>query len=105
MTSERDLIVPLVDVQEAGRIYDRSIHRLAVLGALAGALLLGGIGYAVAAGALPVAGLGQWAAAGPALGAFTGSGLGAAAGGLCGGLVALFRLPRRRLGQHETSGT
>lgn len=95
MTTERDLIVPLVDEHEAGRIYDRSIHRLAVLGAVAGAAILGWLGWAVAAGSLPVAGLGQWAASGPLLGAFTGAGLGAAAGGLCGALAALFRLPRR----------
>lgn len=95
MRAERDLIVPLVDDQEAGRIYHRSIHRLALLGGLAGAAALGWLGWALAAGAMPVAGVGQWAAAGPGVGAFTGAGLGTAAGGLAGALIALYRLPAR----------
>lgn len=94
--SERDLLVPLVDEQEAGRIYDSSIHRWATWGALAGALLLGGLGWALAGGALPVAGLGQWAASGTALATFTAAGLGAAAGGLTGALLALYQIPTRR---------
>jgi hypothetical protein len=91
-----DLVVPLVDEQQAGRIYDPSIHRWALAGALAGAVLLGLLGWAVAAGVLPLAGLGQWAAAGPAVGAFTGAGLGVAGGGLAGALLALYRLPPRQ---------
>lgn len=94
--SEQDIRVPLVDEHEAGRIYDASIHRWALAGALVLGVALGLLGWAVAAGALPVAGLGQWAAGGPAVGAFGGAGLGVAAGGLAGALLALYRLPPRR---------
>lgn len=90
-----DLGVPLVDEDEAGRIYHPSIHRWTLLAAVAGAIVLGWLGYALAAGPLPVSGLGQWAVGGPAVGAFTGAGIGAAAGGLAGALGALYRLPTR----------
>lgn len=90
-----DVVVPVVDDDKAGRIYHPSIHRWALLAALVGAIVVGWIGYALAAGPLPVAGLGQWAVGGPAVGAFTGAGIGAAAGGLAGALGALYRLPPR----------
>ena len=97
MIPERNPVFPLIDKQEADSIYDRSIHRMTLLGALVGAVVLGWLGYAVAAGGLPVAGFGQWAGAGPGLGAFAGGGIGVAAGGLLGALIALFRLPHRQL--------
>lgn len=104
-----DPVVPLVDGPAAERIYDPSIHRLALLGALLGAVLLGVLGHGLAEGWLAVAGLGQWAVSGPLVGAFTGAGLGAAAGGLVGALTALYRMPPRGEragdGAHDRSGT
>lgn len=91
-----DLVVPLVDSDQASRIYDASIHRWGLLAAAVGALLVGWLGYAVGNGSLPIAGLGQWAVGGPAVGAVTGAGIGAAAGGLAGALVALYRMQPRR---------
>lgn len=95
-----DPVVPLVDGPAAERIYDASIHRLALLGALAGAVLLGVLGHGLAEGWLAVAGLGQWAVSGAGVGAFTGAGLGAAAGGLAGALTALYRMPPRSDAAH-----
>lgn len=89
-------VAPLIDVDEAGRIYHPSIHRWGLVAAVVGALLLGWLGYAAGVGSLPIAGLGQWAAGGPAVGAVTGGGLGAAAGGLAGALAALYRMPVRQ---------
>lgn len=96
---ETDGVVPLVDRDEAGRIYDASIHRWALMVAVPAALLFGWSGYAMATGSLPIAGLGQWAVGGPAVGAFTGGGIGAAAGGLAGALSALYRRPARHPGK------
>lgn len=92
---EEELIVPLVDTQAAGRVYDPSILRWALLGAFIGAVLLGLLCYAIAAGALPIAGFGQFAASGVGVGTFVGTGLGVAIGGLIGALFALYRLPAR----------
>ena len=90
-------VVPIVDVHEAGRIYDRSIGRLALIGALLGGVALGVLAYAVATGVWPIAGFGQFAAAGAAPAAFVGAGTGIALGGLTGALLALYRLPQRWL--------
>ena len=90
-------IVPIVDVHEAGRIYDRSIGRYALVGAVLMGLALGAIAYAIAAGAWPIAGFGQFAAAGTAPATFLGAGVGIALGALAGALVALYRLPPRRM--------
>jgi len=98
-----DLLVPIVDEQGAGRIYDPSILRLTLAGALVGAVLLGWLAFAIAGG-LPVAGLGQFSAAGAGAATFTGAGIGLALGGLVGGLVALYRLPPRRPMKHEMHG-
>lgn len=100
-TRNEDLTVPLVDEHEAGRIYDPSILRWALWGGLLGGLLLGWLGYAVAAGDLPIAGLGQWAANGAAGGAVAGAGMGLAVGGLVGALFALYRMPPRLLDQNH----
>jgi hypothetical protein len=91
------VIIPLVDAQAAERIYDPSLLHWSLWSAVAGALLLGVLGYALAAGLWTAEGLGQWAASGATVGAFTGTGIGAAAGALGGGLVALYRLPRRTI--------
>lgn len=97
------VVVPLVDEHEAGRVYDPSLLRWALWGALFGGLLLGWLGYELADGGWTVTGLGQWAASGTAVGATTGGGLGIALGGLLGALLALYRMPPRRLHQHEQS--
>lgn len=96
-----DIIVPLVDEHEAGRIYDPTITRLGLWGALIGAVLLGVTGYAIAAGSLPIGGLGQWSGTGASGGAVTGTGVGLAIGGLAGALIALYRMPARRLHEQE----
>lgn len=101
--NERDVIIPLIDEQEAGRIYDPALLHFALWGGLIGALLLGWLGAAMANGDLPVAGLGQWAASGTTLGAVTGGGVGLAAGGLIGALIALYRLPPRSPKDHSHS--
>lgn len=93
--------VPLNDSPHASRIYDPSLLTFGLLGALAGGLLLGWVAYAVAEGSLPVAGLGQFAAAGWGVATFTGAGVGVALGGLTGGLIALLRLPRAKRRQHQ----
>jgi hypothetical protein len=98
-----DLLVPLVDEHEAGRIYSPAILRASLWGALLGALLFGWLGAAMANGDLPVAGLGQWAVSGPTLAAVTGGGLGIALGGLTGALIVLYWMPARRLHEHESS--
>lgn len=90
-------VVPIVDVHEAGRIYDRSIGRFALAGALLAGAALGAVAYAIAAGIWPVAGLGQFAAAGTAPATFVGAGVGIALGALTGALIALYRLPPRRM--------
>lgn len=99
-----DLLVPIVDAQGAERIHDPSILQLTLAGALIGAVLLGWLAFAIAAGGLPIAGLGQFSAAGAGAATFTGAGIGVALGGLVGGLVALYRLPPRRPMQHEMHG-
>lgn len=103
--SDRDILVPLVDEHEAGRIYDPSLLRWALWGALLASLLLGWLGAAAANGDLSIAGLGQWAAAGPLLAAVTAGGIGLALGGLIGALLALFRMPARHPEQHEDEET
>lgn len=94
--------VPLRDAPLEHAIYDRSLLAFALLGALTGGLVLGWLGYAVAEGGLPIAGLGQFSAAGWGVATFVGAGVGVALGALAGGLVALFRLPRaERKSQHH----
>lgn len=93
---DRVVVVPLVDEHEAERIYHPRLLRWALWGALAGALLLGWLGFALATGTLALAGLGQWATAGPVAGAVTAGGIGLAVGALVGGLAALLRMPARR---------
>lgn len=93
--SEADLTVPVVDQQPSGRVYDRSIHRNALLGALVGGLVFGAWAYAIATGRMPIVGLGQFAASGGGVALFVGAGVGVAIGGLIGALIALYRLPPR----------
>lgn len=97
--------VPLHDAPQEHPIYERSLLTFALLGALAGGVVLGWLGYAVAEGGLPVAGLGQFAAAGWGVATFVGAGTGVALGGLTGGLIALLRLPRadRKSHHHENA--
>lgn len=92
--------VPLHDAPREHPIYDRSLLLCTLIGALAGAIILGWFAYAVAEGSLPIAGLGQFAAAGWGVATFVGAGMGVAFGGLAGGLIALFRLPRAQAGEH-----
>lgn len=95
--------VPLHDALREHAIYDRSLVMFSLLGALVGGVILGWLGYAIAEGGLPIPGLGQFAAAGWGVAAFVGAGVGVALGGLAGGLVALFRMPRaeKSKGHHE----
>lgn len=72
----------------------------ALIGAFIGGVALGWLAYAVAEGNLPIEGLGQFAAGGAGVATFTGAGVGVALGGLVGGLVALFRLPRAQPPKH-----
>lgn len=91
--------VPLRDEALGLRIYDGWILLGALVGALTGGLLLGWVGYALSTGDLAIAGLGQFAASGPAVATFTAAGIGVAAGGLAGALLGAWRLPgaRRRI--------
>lgn len=75
------------------RIWDPAIPRMALLIGALGAVLLGAVGWLVAEGVLPVAGLGQWAAGGVAPAVLTAAAVGLAVGGLIGGTAALWRLP------------
>lgn len=94
-TDSRSVLVPLVDEARDGRVYDPSLAIHAAAGFGLGAVLLGWLGWALAGGSVAVAGLGQWAASGAAVGTFTGAGIGAAGGALVGALIALYRLPAR----------
>lgn len=87
--------VALVDEQQAGRIYDGSILRFALLGGVLGAIALAWLAYAFADGIWTIAGVGQFAAAGVAPATFAGAGVGVALGALAGAIVALYRLPAR----------
>lgn len=102
---DEDLTVPLVDEHEAGRIYDPSLLRWALWGAVIGVLLLGGLGYGLANGSVAVTGLGQWASSGTAVGAVAGGGLGLATGALAGALLALYRMPARRPDEQEAASS
>lgn len=97
-TAERpgDVLVPVVDVQDAARVYDRSILWFTLIGLLLGALVLGLLGAAIATRTAPVAGLGQIAAGGSGPAVVASGGLGAALGGCIGGILAMLRLPPRR---------
>jgi hypothetical protein len=81
-------------------IYRPSLLTFALIGALIGGAAFGWLAYAVAEGSLPIEGLGQFAAGGWGVATFTGAGVGVALGGLAGGLVALFRLPRAQPAKH-----
>lgn len=94
-SNERDVLVPVIDEAHDGVVYDRSLTTYALVGALAGAVLGGWLGWALSVGAIAVTGLGQWAASGAAVGIFTGLGVGASVFGLLGALVALYRLNAR----------
>jgi hypothetical protein len=92
--------VPLIDHVEGRRVYDNSILRLGLLFGIAGAIVFGWMGYALASGAVAIAGLGQWASAGNGPGTLAGASLGAAACGLTGALISLYRMPAREM-KHE----
>lgn len=85
--------VPLADAPRGHPIYRASLASFALLGAAMGGLVLGWTAFNVVEGPLAIAGLGQFAAAGWGVATFTGAGVGAALGGLAGGLVALYRMP------------
>lgn len=85
--------VPLADAPQGHLIYRPALLIFALLGAAIGGLVLGWTAYNVVEGPLAIAGLGQFAAAGWGVATFTGAGVGAALGGLTGGLVALYRMP------------
>lgn len=91
-----DVLVPLVDVQTAGRIYDPSILSFTRFGALVGALVIGWLAFAIARGSIPVAGFGQFGAGGLGPAVVAGAGIGAALGSFAGGLTAVMRLAPRR---------
>ena len=93
---ERRMVVPLVNELPHGRVvYDPSMLRWALAGGLAGAVLLGLLGWAVASGLWAIRDVGQFGASGPAVATFTASGVGAALGALAGAISAVARLPSR----------
>jgi hypothetical protein len=85
--------LPLIDTIEGARVYNSTLLRFAILFGLAGAFLVGFLGYALASGFLAIGGLGQWASAGDGPATLAGVSLGAAAGALAGGLIALYACP------------
>ena len=85
--------VPLIDKNEGKTIYSPALPRLALIGGALGAALFGFIGYALADGIIVISGLGYWASAGPGPATFAASAIGAALGGLTGGVIALFPGP------------
>ena len=91
-----DLLVPRLDEQGGAAIFHSSIPWAALAGGIVGGVVSGVLAGMFAAGGIPIAGLGHWAAAGTAPIAFAGTGVGACSGALSGALVALFRLPSRK---------
>lgn len=89
---DEDLIVGYSDYYQNRRVYSPAIPRFTLWGALLGAMLLGTVSWLVAAGIWPIANFGQFSAAGDGVAAVTGTSVGAALGGLSGGLIALYRL-------------
>ena len=94
---ERRVVVPLLDEPDPGRIVYRPAMLAGALGGAAiGAVVLGAFAWLTASGLWPIAGFGQFAAAGTGVATFTGAGGGGAAGALAGGLWALSRIPAYR---------
>ncbi len=89
--------IPLVNELEGEPIYSPSIHRGALLGAVLGGIVSGVVAWGIAAGFLPIAGLGQFSASGAGVATFAGAGTGLALGGLIGSLIPLYQLPKRRI--------
>lgn len=82
-------VIPLHDQAQGRTLYHRSLLRLMLAGAVAGALIAGAVAFLVVSGILPIAHLGQFSAAGSAPPVFAGAGCGFALGGLLGGLYGL----------------
>lgn len=91
--TDEDLIVGNTDYDPEGNlVYDPIIGKLTLWVGLATAVTLGIIAYLVATGVWPLAGLGQFAAAGSSVAVFTGFSVGFALGGLTGGLIGIGKM-------------
>lgn len=91
--AEPILLAP-ADVVEGRRVWSPEIPRFAAIGGAFGLALLGGLGWLVGNGTMPVSGIGQFAASGPFFSALAAGGVGAALGGTLLAALAVLRLDR-----------
>ena len=100
--TEADLIVGNTNYDPEGNlVYDPIIGKLALWVGIATALVLGIVAYLVAVGVWPIAGLGQFAAAGSRVAVFTGASVGLALGGLTGALIGLSKMVKKNRQRHR----
>jgi hypothetical protein len=101
--SNNDISVLFPD-QEGTRDFAHEQHTKAPegasLGAAAGGVTLGALGWLVGIGSLAIPGLGPFIAAGPILAALSGAAVGGALGGLAGGLIGM-GMPEYEAKQYE----
>ncbi|MGY5849670.1 hypothetical protein [Salegentibacter sp. F14] len=92
---EEDLIVGYSDENPKGKlIYHPIILRQALILAALTAIALGVLSYLIAYGSIPVADFGQFSASSHWVAAITGFGVGAAIGGLAGGLIGIRKITK-----------
>jgi hypothetical protein len=100
--TDEDLIVGNTNYDPEGNlVYDPIIGKLTLWIGLATALVLGIVAYLVATGVWPIAGLGQFAAAGSSVAVFTGASVGLALGGLTGALIGIGKMKKKDKRQHH----
>ena len=100
--SNNDISVLFPD-QEGTRDFAHEQHTKAEgasMGAAAGGVTLGALGWLVGIGSLAIPGLGPFIAAGPILAALSGAAVGGALGGLAGGLIGM-GMPEYEAKQYE----
>jgi hypothetical protein len=101
--SNNDISVLFPD-QEGTRDFAHEQHTKAPegasMGAAAGGVTLGALGWLVGIGSLAIPGLGPFIAAGPILAALSGAAVGGALGGLAGGLIGM-GMPEYEAKQYE----
>lgn len=94
--TDEDLIVGNTNYDPEGNlVYDPIIGKLTLWVSLATAVVLGIVAYLVATGVWPIAGLGQFAAAGSSVAVFTGASVGLALGGLTGALIGIGKMKKK----------